>query len=184
MLDSLKYDGHEIACHSVNHFNMIEYLKSHTIDEYLNADIFPAVNLMTQDGNIPKSFSYPYGMNNAFTDSVLLTHFDILRDVAEVQRHTSNVSQIDTVESIYFNYDNSKVVSGLGIDANFNISLEEIEKGFNRAFQKKEVIIFYAHMPVKTITRNYQTSHEYLEEVLKLAEKLKLKSFTINELTK
>ncbi len=184
LLDSLKLDGHEIACHSVNHFNVIKFLETHTITEYLNVDIIPAINLMTGDGNIPKSFSYPYGMNSAFTDSVLLGYFDILRDVAEVQRHTENVTHIDTIESIFYKYDNSKVVAGLGIDANFNIPINEIENGFKRAVQNKEVIVFYAHLPVETVTRNYQTSYAYLEEVLSLAQKLKLRSFTFNELAK
>ena len=184
MLDSLKFDGHEIACHSVDHLNMVEYLKLHTIDEYLNTDIIPAIDLMTADGNTPKSFSYPYGMNDIYTDSVLINYFDILRDVAEVQRHTPAVTQIDTVEAIYFKYNNSKVVTGLGIDANSNISIEEIENGFNRALQKEEVIVFYAHMPVETVTRSYQISYEYLEELFKLAQKLGLKSFKIDALSK
>ena len=182
LIDSLKLDGHEIACHSVNHKDAVKYLQNHTIDDYLNVDINPAVNLMVGDGNIPHSFSYPYGMNNAVTDSALLEKFDVLRDVAEVQRHTANVTMIDTIESIYYKYDKRKVIAALGIDNNFNISLEEIERGFLRATDNNEVIVFYCHRPVETVGGSYQISHNYLEEVFKLANSAKLKSFTFNEL--
>jgi peptidoglycan/xylan/chitin deacetylase (PgdA/CDA1 family) len=182
LIDSLKLDGHEIACHSVNHKDAVKYLQTHTIDDYLNIDINPAINLMVGDGNVPHSFSYPYGMNNTVTDSALLEKFDLLRDVAEVQRHTANVTMIDTIESIYYKYDKSKVIAGLGIDNNFNISLEEIKRGFLRAKSNNEVIVFYSHRPVEKIGGSYQITHEYLEEVFKLAKSFGLKSFTFNEL--
>ncbi len=184
ILDSLKLDGHQIACHSVNHINALEYLKNNTIENYLSKEIISEINLMKSDGITPTAFAYPYGLNNTKTDSALFKYFDILRDVAEVQRHIANVTRIDTIESIYFKYDKAKMIAGLGIDENFGISINEIENGFKRAIKNKEVIVFYSHKPVREITGGYQISYEYLEAVLLLAKNMELTSLTFSKLAK
>lgn len=182
ILDSLKLDGHQIACHSVNHINVLDYLKKKNIGDYINREIIPEINLMKHDGINPTAFAYPYGLNNAKTDSALFTYFDILRDVAEVQRHIANVTRIDTIESIYFKFDKTRVIAGLGIDENFGITITEIENGFKRAIKNREVIVFYSHKPTKKTTGNYQISYEYLENILFLAKSMEVRSLTFNEL--
>lgn len=183
-LKVLEKDGHEIACHSVNHFDAVKFVNNASIKTYLNTEILPELILMKENGFKPTSFAYPYGRNNSVIDSILLKHFTLLRDVTESQRHFYSMflKDVDDIDEIYFDFDSSKVISALGIDNNFNISINEIRYGFIRAKQNNEVIILYAHKPVKNITSSYQITYNYLENILNIAQHLGLKSYRFKDL--
>ena len=52
----LQSNGHEIAHHGYKHFNATEYLSNHTMEEYIQNEISPSLDLMTNDGLNINSF--------------------------------------------------------------------------------------------------------------------------------
>ncbi len=183
LLRKFKEKGHEIGCHGWHHLNAMDFLENNLLTDYINKEISPAINFMDSCGFHPTAFSYPYGYNCDSLDKSLLKSFSLLRDVTDEQRKPLE-KNIEDIEEIYYKFDDEKVISSLGIDANFNISLDMIEAGFKRVVEKNEVIVFYSHCPIKKCNSTYQIEYQYLRDVFKLAEKYKLKSYTFTELTK
>ncbi len=181
ILDELQKSGNEIGCHSLRHLNAIEYLKNHSVQEYIDAEIMPALKIFSNYGIYPTSFAFPQGLTADSLNAVMLTHFKILRTVAEQQRY-GFVDKVDTIESIFYKFAGERVIAGLGIDKNFNISIEQIRGAFNRTMNKNEIVIFYAHCPVEKVTAAYQTEKNYLRELIKAAKSLGLKSYKLSDL--
>ena len=49
-LKTLQADGNEIAYHGLNHLDAANYVNSWGVNNYLNDEIIPGVNLMKADG--------------------------------------------------------------------------------------------------------------------------------------
>ncbi len=184
-LKILQKNGHEIGSHSVSHLNAVNFIANKNINKYLDTDILPELKVMRKHGFHVTSFSYPYGANSKSIDASLLKYFSQLRDVSESQRHFYSMffKSVNELDEIYFGHNSSRVVSALGIDNNFNITIDEIKKGFERAKKNNEIIIFYAHRPVKKIRSAYQISYIYLESIFKAADKIGLTSYRFNNLS-
>ena len=105
-LNELHSNNHEIGGHGYRHLNAQQALTDTTINEYLNSEI-DSMLLDLNDFEVT-SFAYPYGARNEFTDSILLTQFDIIRGTTYGNAPPSCFSK-------YF-YDGGPVVYGLGID--------------------------------------------------------------------
>ena len=56
-LKTLEADGNEIAFHGYNHEDTVAYLQSHTLDEYMNDEIYRGVDLMKSNGLNPVDFA-------------------------------------------------------------------------------------------------------------------------------
>jgi hypothetical protein len=177
-LDSL---GFEIGCHGINHLNAVEFLETHTLQEYYYTEVLPSLKIMNRINLFPKSYSYPYGMNNDSLDTFMLGHFDVLRDVTDEQRQPLN-KEVDEINEIYCKKGESFVVSGLGIDINFKIDESKLRSTLLRASENKEVVTFYAHCPVESNASSYQIEIEYLENLISLIKEYDLKTFIISEL--
>lgn len=173
-LKSLKSEGHEIAAHGLNHINALNYLDTHTPSSYLEVEIAPMKNRMTENNLEPTSFAYPYGARNPTLDQILLNEFKIIRGTTYGQLNPAH-------QNCYYN--NSQLVLGLGIDKSyphFNlpyfISLLEYAKKNNR------IVIFYSHKPVATSDAAYETEYQTLIEICKYVKDNKMKFYKISEL--
>jgi PKD repeat protein len=60
-LKILKADGNEIAFHGLYHTDAVTYLQNHTVQQYLDYEIIPGINLMKDAGLEPLDFAYPDG---------------------------------------------------------------------------------------------------------------------------
>ena len=49
-LMTLQNTGHEIASHGTKHYNALEYLSNHTMEDYINNEILPSLNEMRMTG--------------------------------------------------------------------------------------------------------------------------------------
>ena len=183
-LKKLSSFGNEIGNHSRNHLNVLDVLEKKNIQYYLKTEIFPEIKAMKQQGFSPTSFAYPYGLNNEITDKALVKYFSLLRDVTEAQRHFyslffENVTQLDEV---YFNSQSSRIISALNIDENSGISIDDIKKCFIRAKNNNEIVLFYAHTPVKKVEANCEISYSFLESIFIIAKKMRLRSYRFKDL--
>lgn len=173
-LQELKFEGHEIGHHGLNHLRASEFISAHGATEYLNQEIFPLETLMNNNGLSTTSFSYPYGDRNTTIDNLLLDHFKILRG-------TTYGNTNPAFHNCFYN--NTNVVFGLGIDKSyphFNIpyfiSLLEYAKNNNK------IVIFYAHKPVPNSQNNYETEYQTLIEICNYVKNNNMKFYKISEL--
>ena len=79
-LKTLESDGHEIAFHGANHEDVVAYLQSHTLNEYMNNEIIGGINLMKSKGFNPVDFSFPYGSDDPRATAAMTPYFLHMRD--------------------------------------------------------------------------------------------------------
>ncbi len=177
MLNELKTDGHEIACHSLNHIDAPEFLKNHTIAEYMNQEVFPAIEKMKEFGFSVKTYAYPFGKNTEESDKALLKYFKVLR------KATYNIEdcEIDKIDRTFTQINKNRVIDAMGIDYEYKISLSNLETAIKRANLRNEILVLHAHKIVDTGS-GYAISKEYLEQAFRLCKQNKLKSFRVSEL--
>jgi peptidoglycan/xylan/chitin deacetylase (PgdA/CDA1 family) len=181
-LKLLQDDGHEIAFHGSNHIDAMEYLKNHSISEYLNNQIIPGVDLMRNQGLNPVDFSYPFGsgsQNRALTQA-LHQYFLHIRGTKNSDAYHS----LKDVNSAYYQYgENTSLIFGVGIDdVTYGNSLKDIYDGISRAKEEDRIVIFYSHDPVPSNPGHYQLSYDRLEKILINVSENKLKFYTISEI--
>jgi peptidoglycan/xylan/chitin deacetylase (PgdA/CDA1 family) len=181
LLKELKAFGHEIGSHGMHHTNAVEYLKNHSLSEYYKYEIQPAINFMDIIGMRPTSFAYPFGRSNDSLDLFLLNYFYILRHVTIEQLQPSE-KEIDQIDEIYYRFNGERYVAGLGIDVNYNISLEELKKVLIRAKSEESVVILFSHRPVDSSPRPYETEKSYLDSLFIIGNELGLKSYKFSDL--
>ena len=174
-LKQLSSYGHEIDCHGMNHINVETYLDS--FDIYVEKEILPAIDLLKGMGFAVNSFAYPFGASTNMTDSILSKHFSYLRKAT----WNMNDTTINQYNEIFINKDHRNITNAMGIDNNYNISLESIETGIVRAKENNEIIVLYAHR-IADMDTDYSVKPSYLEEVFKLCKKHNVKTITFDEI--
>ncbi len=170
---TLQADGNEIAFHGYNHEDQIEYLQSHSLDDYMNNEIIRGVNLMKSAGFNPVDFAYPYGSDDPRATAALEAYFLHMRD-----------TYYDWDNTIYYEYgSNTPFISGIGIDdTTYGNSITDIYNGMAKAKTDDRILIFYGHKPVAGNPAEYETSYERLENILQYASDNSLKTYTISEI--
>lgn len=180
MMNKLKEDGHEFGSHGYDHKNAIDFLKTNSLDDYINEEVSPSIQLMTEKGFAPTSFSYPFGARTKELDKALLKYFLILRATVAT---TSGV-RIKNLNKVYFSQKNrSKIINGVGIDDSYGNTLDEIIEGMDRAKKNSEVLILYSHAIREKPYHDekYVLSSNILEAILKYAAENNLRFYTASE---
>ena len=186
LLKKMEDKGHEIAIHSLNHNSAVQYSDSNNINNYIESEIISEIDSMKLYGFEPLTFAYPFGDNNKELDSVLLEKFILIRDVSESQRHfySRYFKDVNEIDEVFINDNSSKVLKALGIDKNYNVSIKDIRKIFERANNNNEIILFYCHNPVEKVSDDYQIQIDYLENVLRLSNEYNLTSYRFIDIIK
>lgn len=181
MIREMQERGHEIGSHSYTHIDAEYYSNLHSISKYIEDEITPSLKLFDENNITINSYSYPGG---AFTNELnkeLNKIFPILRGTS----YSSKTRPIKNTSSAYVNKNSDgKFVSAIGLDLVYNNSLQDVKEGLDRANDNNEVILFYSHdisHPGKE-TNNYSIETKHLENILKYAQSLGLKSYTVSEL--
>jgi peptidoglycan/xylan/chitin deacetylase (PgdA/CDA1 family) len=177
-LRALKSDGHEIAAQGYDYYDAVDYVTNYSLQAYIDNEITPTIELMSEKELTPTSFAYPFGSRNSMLDTELLKHFSRLRATA----YTSNDTRIDDLDMAYYGWQNETLVRGVGVDYEYENSIEEIIEGMDRAVQENEVLILYAH----TITYDatpYGVPEAKLIAILEAAQARNLPFYTITGLS-
>ena len=76
--------GHEVGFHGTNHVNAVQavYFDDMSLDEYVDTEILPGLDILAEAGLAVSSFAYPYGHHSEEIDNALLPYFHSLRGVA------------------------------------------------------------------------------------------------------
>lgn len=173
-LIKLQTEGNEIAGHGLHHYNAATFISNHTIDQYLNQEINPMLDLMNFYGLKISSFAYPYGGRTNKLDSTLLSKFKIVRGRAFCEESASK-------QGCYFN--NSKLVFSFSIDDTHNhFNIPHLLKLLNYVKKNHKILILNSHKTVKNVTTDYETKNATLELICKYVRQNNMNFYTMSEL--
>ena len=176
-LRALKYDGNEIGISGFRYVNAVDYVRNHTLQDYIDEEITPAIEIMSNNDLFPTSFAYPYGSRNSTIDAELLKYFLRLRSTA----YTSNTTRIVNLDSVFYKWQDEALIRGVGMDSEYGNTIEEITQGLERAQQSDEVIVLYGHTPIYN-SPDYGTPAEKLLSIIQEANALNLVFYRVSDL--
>ena len=172
-LKILVSDGHEIGCHGLNHLKVTEENQY----QYFETEIEPALKLLSDYGFNVSSFAYPFGPSTPYLDSVLTGYFSFIRKAT----YNYNETLISLYPEIYAKKGKSCITDAMGIDGNFNISMDNLEDAILKAKKMNSFLVLYAHI-IDNSGDDYSITPQYLEEFFKLLKKHKIDTVTANRI--
>lgn len=183
-LRKLKAAGHAIGCHGAKHRKAVDYVQKMGMENYLKAEIYPAVKLMTSAGLKPTAFAYPSSSRNTQIDKALLKTFRHLRGGTGL----SPSQRMRDLKTIFVPVDQiAKTGSMIGTGIDYAGTdkrpdyLLQIKDAMDHAKKRGEIVIFYAH----NISDNGPGHHlrpQALEEILAHAQHIELPTLTYDDL--
>lgn len=172
-LSVIKSYGHEIAFHSTNHYNMLDYVYKykHTMDELVKCEITDGLKLMNRDGYYPTSFAYPYGAHNGLYDKELMRYFKSVRALNGTQDFSKSIVPTQ----------NNDVLYGLGIDKSSKRSDPDIIKVLESAKNNNTCAVFVAH-DINSVNK-FSVTLERLLKIIAFVKANGLKYYTVSEIS-
>lgn len=173
-LRELQKEGNEIAGHSYSHYNAVDFICDRTIEDYLDQEINPMMDLMNFYGFKVTSFVYPYGAKNKKLDSALLQQFKIIRGRAFCETNPKK-------QGCY--YDNKRLVYSFSIDDTHNhFDIPYLMKLLDFAKKNNKILILNSHKTVNKVYGDYQTKNQTIELICKYIKKNNMKFYTLSDL--
>ena len=172
-LKNMQNRGHEIAFHSTNHVNFIEYVKKEGSENLITEEVDKGVELMDNDGFYTSTFAYPFGKHNEVIDKLLLKKFRSIRALNGTQDYTRSLVPLKKNKMLY----------SLGIDESSKRSLTKIEGLLVTAQQTDHCAVLLAHKIEKENT-TLQIPLWKLKEIIVNAKSLNLRFYTISEISR
>jgi peptidoglycan/xylan/chitin deacetylase (PgdA/CDA1 family) len=171
----LQSEGHELACHGLNHLDAIETIQDSGVQHYIDIETLPMINIMKKEFGGVSTFVYPYGNRNKETDKILLNYFSIVRGTTWFKEDNNGTD-------CYFK-NGSHEVDALGIDANYEqMSIKNIKEKLEYTRDNKRILVLYAHVPCDSVTRKYQIHINTLEYISKFINKNNMRFYTFSDL--
>lgn len=174
-LKTLQNDGHEIGCHSANHLNALDFEDS--IDAYINSEVLPALNILEEHGFEITSFAFPFGKSTPEIDAAVSEYFTFVRKAT----YNYNDTTLDMYDEIFATNESHNIVNAMGIDMGYNITLENIESGIQRAKERNEVLILFGHKIIDESINSHITP-EHLQDIFELCAEYEIKTMRIKDL--
>lgn len=179
-LAAMQSEGDEMACHTVDHTDIIQDLANETMNQYIATEITPAIDAMDARGMHPTDFAYPYGSYNDTTNTALEAYFNHLRIITPYDVNQQWVDPTFPMASYRFN--NERVLGGLELDNMMNIPMNQLEALMDTTKANNSVIIFFSHDTIESNASDYITPPSELKAVLEYATENHLKFYTMNQL--
>ncbi len=172
-LSIIQSHGHEIAFHSTNHYNMLDYVYryKHTIDELMLNEIESGLKMMNKDGFYPSNFAYPYGAHNGLYDKKLLQYFKSVRALNGTNDFSKSLAPTT----------NNQLLFGLGIDKSSKRSDEVVEQVIKSAAENNTCAVFVAH-DINT-SLSLSVTLDRLKKIVASVKQLGLKYYTISQIS-
>lgn len=165
--------GHEIAFHTTNHYNMMDYVykHKHSIDELMKNEVEEGLKLMNRDGFYPTTFAYPGGAHNGLYDKLLKRYFRSVRALNGTNDFSKSLAPTEKNDVLY----------GLGIDKSSSRSDISIIQLLNSAYENKDCVVLVAHNI--NASNALSVTRERLLKIFAHAKKLGLKYYTAAEIS-
>ena len=165
--------GHEIAFHSTNHYNMMDYVykQKHTIEELMHNEVEAGLKAMNADGFYPTTFAYPYGAHNGLYDKLLMRYFKSVRALNGTEDYSLSLAPIEKNNLLY----------GLVIDKNGKRTDEAIMHLMRSAATNKACVVLVGHNINSTIALS--TTKDRLFKIFNMVRSLGLNYYTASEIS-
>ncbi len=172
-LSVIQNHGHEIAFHSLNHYNMPDYVYKYkyTLDELINNEVVAGLNLMNRDGFYPVTFAYPYGAHNDIIDKKLMRYFKSVRALNGTSDFAKSLAPTQKNDLLF----------GLGIDKSSKRTDESVLQLIKSAADNSNCAIFVAH-DINTSIK-LSVTKERLRKMFTHVNQLGLQYYTISEIS-
>ena len=177
--------GHAIGCHSWRHRRAVDVLKDHSVAEYVAMEVEPALAKLREQGFAPTCYAYPSSSRTAATDAALLELFRHLRTggapakgktFAESGGFFVKGSEVSTHGCLL-----GKGIDRAGEGVHPDRTFPDIFAAMQRAVDRREVVVFYAHIISDRGPGHYLTPAA-LERILAKAKDLGLAFYTYDDL--
>jgi peptidoglycan/xylan/chitin deacetylase (PgdA/CDA1 family) len=165
--------GHEIAFHSTNHYNMLDYVYryKHTINELMFNEIECGLKMMNKDGFYPTTFAYPYGAHNGLYDKKLMQYFKSVRALNGTNDFSKSLAPTE----------HNQLLFGLGIDKSSKRSDEVVLQVIKSASENNTCAVFVAH-DINTSLK-LSVTLDRLKKMAAYVKQLGLKYYTISQIS-
>lgn len=165
--------GHEIAFHTTNHYNMMDYVYRyrHTIEEAVKCEITDGLKLMNRDGFFPTTFAYPYGAHNGLYDKMLMRYFKSVRALNGTNDFTKSLVPTEKNEVLY----------GLGIDKGSKRSDADVINLLQSARNNNSCAVLVAHNI--NSSGKLSVTLERLRKIILFVRENKLRYYTVAEIS-
>ncbi len=183
-LTRLAKAGHTIGCHSLRHRKAVDFVKKHGIEQYLQAEITPAIKALRAAGFKPTAFAYPNSQKNEETDAALLKIFRHLR-TGTGRKKDQPIRDIDTIFTPVNKIAARGCFVGTGIDyAGTPRSPDAVDQSceaLDRAKSRREILVLYAHN-ISDKPPGHHLPPEALRKILAHAKTIGLPAIGYDEL--
>lgn len=171
LVQKLYAAGHDVGCHGLNHLNAVEFLKTHTMEEYLATEIQPAMEAFrARCGLVPESFAFPFGAHNSDLDLALESKFKRLRGVGKFRDAMVQAPSPNLIMSVH-------------LDATVAPSWSEIQAAMDDAKATNRVLVMVFHTIVENPTGPNEVSLETLDRICAYAVNHGLAFVRLHDLT-
>jgi peptidoglycan-N-acetylglucosamine deacetylase len=176
LLHRIQADGHEIGYHTVNHVNAIEYLQTHSVEEYVETEIEPDLEAMRNSGFSTTAMAYPFNARTDVSDNAMSKYFSTLR--------TRTMDFEDALHEL----GETNLLRGLSMDLHFHGKqcpriADDFIPAFEKASEEEKVLVTYAHGITDKVIESHKISREGLEYILYSINQNSLNYYTASELS-
>jgi len=179
-LHRIERAGHAIECHGLRHERAATYCREHSLEQWLECEVQPAVAWMRQEGFEPTAFAYPCSENDDQTDRALLGVFRHIRTNRGPEEGQS-LAAFDPVFAPADRIADRGCIIAKRIDRTGPEELPEIEAALERAAARRECVAFNSHNISDMPQRNYVTPWA-VEAILRQSRELGLAFHTVRDL--
>ncbi len=172
-LKQLADAGNEIGSHTMHHYHLSEYLRNHTIDEYLTNEIIPTLQYF-DTLNIPiTSFAYPYGEHNSSSDKLLSKYFQKIRGISSMHPSENGAYIIHKYEVF---------IKGADIDRALGYTLNDFKNAILEAKSHNAVLVLLGHSPGPDASNDWSFPVPLLDSICNYTVRLKMKFYRLQDL--
>ena len=75
-------DGNSIEAHGVNHAYAVKYVKQYGLEQFIDEEVVPSIEVLRADGYTPVAYAHPGGSHDREIDNAILEHIPIVRSIS------------------------------------------------------------------------------------------------------
>lgn len=175
--------GHAIGSHSVHHLKAVEYVREHSVEDYLRQEIQPQLDAWRAAGISVTSFAFPSSSSDAATESALLKIFRHLR-IGGPMAPGDRLSDRDPFFTPLAQVPTRGALPSKGIDyapTREDRTFEQLDAALTRAATRGEILTLYAHGIRHLGGKGHFITPHALEHLFLKAKELKLAFYTFDQ---
>lgn len=81
-LHQLYEDGNSIEAHGVNHAYEVKYVQQYGLEQLIDEEVVPSIDILRDDGFDPVAFAHPGGSHDRAIDDAILEHIPLTRSIS------------------------------------------------------------------------------------------------------